>query len=177
MPVSPERLIQAVPPSVEYCHVPVPAPVTLVPVIAIPSFPSVSATVLPRNELTACPVFAVWSSVIVVRVGLPATRVGAEFDPVQFRANEYVEVEVSAPPPDVPPSSCTLKLKVVLLLVAVEVNCNFPAAMSAALIAWFAVTATPLYVIEPRPGSAVITTFLIAFPSTSVKGKSVDLKV
>ena len=114
---------------------------------------------------------------MVVSTGPPAESVGAELDPVHERANVFAEVAVSTPLFAVPPSSWTLKLKIALLAEAVAVNCNLPAAMSATLTTWFVVTATPLYVIEPRFGKAVITTFVNAFPSISLNGKSLDLKV
>ena len=98
LPVRPVTVFQVVPPSVEYCQLPLPL---LVALMAMPwTAPvSTSPTVLPRKLATVWPALAVSSSVSGLRVGASALSTGASFTAETATLMPFCWAEKAVVPP------------------------------------------------------------------------------
>ena len=90
--------LHVLPPSIEYCQVPVPFAVAL---IAMPCTAPVSTSLMvdPTMDETSCPLFEVWSSVRVVNVGDATVITGASLTEVTvIDAVLLCELNAAVPP-------------------------------------------------------------------------------
>src|SRR5207237_1148249 len=114
-----------------------------------------------------------------------AVMLGGSFTPVTLIVIVFGDWSRSTPPLPVPPLSCTWNVKLASgepLALAAGVNTSLPAVMSATLMNWPALTATPLSVSVPDPalGSVVIFTasrLLAGLSFGSLKPKSATVNV
>src|SRR5262245_53077807 len=105
---------------------------------------------------------------------------GASFTAVTLTVIVWAPGLMSTPPFAEPPSSRNWNRKLAYaapLASAAGVKRRRPAQMSAAAIVCPAVTATPLFVRVPAPGSVTMRTSYNASPSASLKPKSEALKL
>ena len=109
--------VQVVPPSVEYCQVPVPLvnPVTAIPLTA----PLSTSVTFPEISVeTRSPLFVVWSSLMVVKLLAP-DRTGASLTAVTVRLAVAVAVlKGVAPPVLLAPQAVTAPRQFAQVLVA-----------------------------------------------------------